>query len=70
MTFSFDDFETQSDIAARMLYSPYTIQTFATRKGFPKAEFVIGRTKFYRKSAVKKFFAAKVDRRFREYRNK
>jgi hypothetical protein len=62
----FEDFETQYDIAVRHNCSIFSVRGYTAKKDFPKAERVIGRTKFYRKSAVNKYFAAKVDHRFRE----
>ena len=64
----FKNFETQADIANRTSYTLGTVRKFARDARFPKAEHVIGRTHFYSKRAVDRYFDSKVDHRFKEYR--
>jgi hypothetical protein len=66
----FTDLETQQDIAARHSYSLASIRGFAMENSWPEAVRVIGRTHFYRKADVDKWFARKVDRRFREFKRR
>lgn len=61
----FKNLETQPDIAERKMYSLGSVRNMACRDGFPKPEKSIGSVKFYNKTAIDRYFKAKVDRRFK-----
>jgi hypothetical protein len=61
--FNFEDFETAHAIAARTNYSLSAVRQFTYQKEFPRSEYTIGRTQFFRRKSVDRFFDEKIDRR-------